>query len=204
MSTAPRNPFMLDGSIQPIIHYDCGQSDAIDVEMWSGEHVVEPAQVSYLPAPVGIPGCVHRPYLDGTAAMIVSTNCSVTKVRIDGGRFEVVNELVVPGQERTYPAPGEVAALVETMDAAYLDEPAFLAAFKAYLVEHGVSVVNGPFGLYTVIGTDTSTPAMRRRCSSSGTRAMPRRPRRWNWSVRSTSGRRCPRRRGRALRGSSP
>lgn len=154
MSTAPQNPILLDGSIQPIIHFDCGQSDAIDVEMWSGEHVVEPAQVSYLPAPVGIPGCVQRPYPDGTAAMIVSTNCSVAKVRIDGGRFEVVNELVVPGQERTYPAPGEVAALVEAMDAAYLDEPAFLAAFKAYLVAHGVTHANGPFGLYTVLDLD--------------------------------------------------
>jgi hypothetical protein len=35
-TSTPKNPFLLDGSIQPIIHYDCGQSVAIDAEMWSG------------------------------------------------------------------------------------------------------------------------------------------------------------------------
>ena len=86
MSTAPTNPFLLNGSIQPIIHYDCGQSDAIDVEMWSGEHLIEPAQVSYLPAPVGIPGCVHRPYRDGTRQPALSSSSGCTWTAPSPGR----------------------------------------------------------------------------------------------------------------------
>ncbi|MEV0674405.1 hypothetical protein [Mycobacterium sp. NPDC050441] len=133
----PSNPFLLASSIQPIIHYDCGQSDAVPVEDWSGEHRVDPAQVDYLPAPVAIPGCVHRPYPDGTGALIVTTNCSATKVRIDGGRFEVVHELVVPGFEQTHVTGDKVRSLISAMDCAWLDENAVLAALKGYLVAHG-------------------------------------------------------------------
>jgi hypothetical protein len=150
----PPNPFLLTSSIQPIIHFDSAQSDAISVENWSGHHVVEPGQVDYLPAPVAIPGCVHRPYADGTEAMIVTTNCSVTKLRIDGGRFEVIDELIVPGFEATHPSADEVRALVSSMDAAWLDEDVLLAALKDYLVAHGVSVATAPFGLYTLVDRD--------------------------------------------------
>lgn len=150
----PANPFLLSPSIQPIIHYDCGQSDAVPVENWFGEHRVDAKQVDYLPAPVAIPGCVHRPYPDGTEALIVTTNCSASKVRIDGGRFEVVHESVVPGFESTYAPSDEVRALVAAMDAAWLDEITVLAALKQYLVAHDVTVANAPFGLYSLVDGD--------------------------------------------------
>ena len=52
----PRNPFLLEGSVQPIIHFDVGQTARIDVPMWLGNHVVAEDQVEYPPSPTVIPG----------------------------------------------------------------------------------------------------------------------------------------------------
>jgi hypothetical protein len=150
----PINPYLMPGSVYPVVHFDAGQTDATWVPMWKGEHNVSADQVELLPATLAIPGNIHRPYDDGTEAMLVTNNASVLKLRIDGGRWERVDELVSPGLESSRAAPERMAKLLVEMDGAWGNEDALLRPLRNYLEEVGFSVANAPNGLYTALDRD--------------------------------------------------
>ncbi|MEJ2532122.1 MAG: hypothetical protein P8Y92_10010 [Halioglobus sp.] len=150
----PHNPFLISDSFYPIVHFDSAQTDATPVRMWEGNHSVDPSQVEWVPSTIAIPGNIHRPYADGTQAILTFTNAGVIKVRMDGGRWQKIDELVIPEQQDHRASPERIMKLREAMDSSWMDEAAILKNFRAYLEEVGFSREIAPNGLYTVLDRD--------------------------------------------------
>jgi hypothetical protein len=152
LDQVPQNPFLISDSFYPIVHFDASQSDATPVRMWEGNHTVTPDQVEWVPSTIAIPGNVHRPYGDGTQAVLEFTNSGVIKVRVDGGRWEQIDELVIRPKHRA--SPERIRKLREEMDGSWMNEDAILKAFRPYLEEVDFSKKIAPNGLYTVLDRD--------------------------------------------------
>jgi hypothetical protein len=60
----PNNPFLIQNSVYPSVHFDPGQTDTTTLPVWRGESTLEPSQVQWLPGLTTI-GTVHRPYGGG-------------------------------------------------------------------------------------------------------------------------------------------
>ncbi len=148
--TVPQNPFLFQNSSQPIIHFNSAQTDATPVAMPLGKFTVDPKNVGFLPASLAIPGTVHKNYDDGTGAVLASTNSSVMKVRFDGGRFEKIDEILIPGFEKDHAPAAVVADLLKTMDDNYRNEDVVLPALDRYMKKYNLGSENAPNGLYTM------------------------------------------------------
>ena len=145
----PENPYLYQDSSQPIIHFNSAQSDVNRYPMPRGNVEVSADRVGFIPASVAIPGTVHKNYGDGTRVILASTNSSVMKVRFDGGRFEKVDEILIPGFEQDN-ANGEVVGkLLADLDAHYMDEAKTLAMLDRYMETYHLGTENAPNGLYT-------------------------------------------------------
>ena len=152
--TVPRNPFLYQDSSQPIIHFNSAQTDAVAAAMPMGRVTVTPQQVKFLPASLAIPGTVHKTYDDGTAVLLASTNSSVMKLRVDGGRFEKIDEIVLPGFEKDYASPEVVDALLKKLDASYMNDEVVLSELDRYMKKYNLGSDNAPNGLYTMVDKD--------------------------------------------------
>ena len=47
----PPNPFLMPGSIYPMIHWNSAATDVSTAPAWVGNHVVKPEQVKWQPMP---------------------------------------------------------------------------------------------------------------------------------------------------------
>jgi hypothetical protein len=137
-----------------MIHCDTSQSDSTDVPLWLGTHEVGEAQLSFVPLSWASHGIVHKRYPDGTDVLITTGNAEIAKFIVDGASLRLVNQLVAPGQEAHFAPAEETAALVAAMDAAYMDEDAYLAPLLAYMEKYKQGVDNGAYGVYSVLDVD--------------------------------------------------
>lgn len=150
----PKNPFLYPNSSQPIIHFNSAQTDANIFAMPKGDVTITPEQVEFIPASISIPGTVHKNYDDGTAVILASTNSSVMKVRFDDGKFEKIDEILIPGFEQDNAPAEAVSDVLELMDDNYMNEEIALDAMDKYMRKYNLSTVNAPNGLYTFADKD--------------------------------------------------
>lgn len=150
----PPNPFVMPDVGKSFIHFDVANTDTTPHASWMGTHVVKPEQVQYTPGNLVDVAYAFRRYPDGSEALIYSGVSSVGKVRIDGGRFEVVDVLVMPGFEQFYLAPDEVRRGLAEMDAAGMDEEKMLKPFRAMIRRAKVDKTTFAYGAYTVLDRD--------------------------------------------------
>ncbi|GMG86229.1 hypothetical protein MNKW57_05500 [Biformimicrobium ophioploci] len=122
--------------------------------MWEGNHTVTADQVEWVPSTIAIPGNIHRRYPDGSEVILEFTNAGVIKVRIDDGRWEQIDELVIPEQRNHRAAPERIRKLREAMDGNWMEEDKILGAFREYLGEVDFSKEIALNGLYTVLDNE--------------------------------------------------
>lgn len=145
----PENPHLYANSSQPIIHFNSAQTDVNVYPMPKGDVVISPEQVGFIPASLAIPGTVHKNYDDGSKVVLASTNSSVMKVRFDDGRFEKIDEILIPGFEQDNAKGEVVGALLDDLDAHYMDEAYTLDKLDSYMDTYHLGTENAPNGLYT-------------------------------------------------------
>ena len=56
----PNNPFLIQNSIYPSVHFNSAQTDVTTLPVWQGDVQIEPSQADWLPGVTTI-GTVHRP-----------------------------------------------------------------------------------------------------------------------------------------------
>ena len=146
----PVNPYLAPDTGKSSIHFDAANSDSTPHAAWLGTSTVEPKQVRFLPGNLVNVGYAFRRYPDGTETLIYSGPTSDGKVRTDGGRFDLVSVLVVPGAEAEYIEPEQMTKALAAIDAAGSDEGKMLIPFKELLVKAGGSAG----GMYTLLDRD--------------------------------------------------
>jgi len=77
----PNNPFLIQNSAYPSVHFNSAQTDATTLPVWQGDVTIEPLQVEWLPG-VTTMGTVHRQYSGGEHAVFFSGGNRVGKIRI--------------------------------------------------------------------------------------------------------------------------
>lgn len=81
-------------------------------------------------------------------------NAEIAKFIVEGTRLRLVNQIIAPGQDEHFAPAEETATLVETMDAAYLDEDNYVPPLLAYLDKYKQGVDNGAYGVYSLLDVD--------------------------------------------------
>ena len=87
----PNNPFLIQGSVYPLVHFDVGATDTTTLPSWPGRSTLEPSQVDWLPGLTTI-GTVHRPYAGGEHAIFFAGGNRIGKIRITD---DIGNERIV-------------------------------------------------------------------------------------------------------------
>jgi hypothetical protein len=150
----PTNPFLMAGSIYPMVHWNSAATDITTVPAWVGNHVVKPEQVQWLPMQPSSIGAAHYPYPDGEQAMILSGNNTVSKVRITDGAFELIDRVSIPGYDEQNATEDEIRDLVKAIDSGGTNEDEYLPPLQAYTSKHHVDGQNLAFGVYTLLDHD--------------------------------------------------
>jgi hypothetical protein len=153
-TSVPNNPYLIQNSFYPIIHYNSSQTDEIGTSYGKGDWQVKPGEINFQPGGLGNPGQAYRKYEDGREAMVMSGPGRVAKYRFDGGRLELVNELKIPGHEKLFLGHDQILELVKALDEAGTDDAKFTAITKAEADRSGVSKDNWPNGMYTLMDKD--------------------------------------------------
>ena len=94
----PNNPFLIQNSVYPLVHFDAGATDTTTLPIWPGDSTLEPSQVQWLPGLTTI-GTAHRPYAGGEHAIFFAGGNRVGKIRVTDGDFNLVHEVPIPGLE---------------------------------------------------------------------------------------------------------
>jgi hypothetical protein len=149
----PNNPFLIQNSVYPSVHFDSAQTDTTTLPIWEGSSKIKPAQVKWLPG-VGSIGTVHRPYLSGEHAIFFSGGNRVGKIRITDGDFTMIDEVFIPGNEDDTISTTEIRNIVKEMESAKDDDAKYLAAFRTFLQKTAQSSATIPNGIYTMMDKD--------------------------------------------------
>ncbi|QSP93320.1 hypothetical protein LPB19_08725 [Marinobacter salinisoli] len=150
----PKNPFLIQDSFFPMVHYNSAQTDVVENSYGGGGRVVKPEEVNFQPGGMGNPGLAHRRYQDGREAICVSGPGRVAKYRFDEGRLELINEIKIPGHESDYMSGKELAELVAKLDAVGTNDEEFLAITQAVAKKTGISSESWPNGMYGMMDRD--------------------------------------------------
>lgn len=119
------NPYLIQNSKYPSIHFNSAQSDVTDLPTWNQNITLSEENVKWLPGVTSI-GAAHRPYGDGEEALFVAGTNKVGKIRITNGDFSWVDEVMIPGFEYETPSTEQIAQTVNAMMAAENDEEKYL------------------------------------------------------------------------------
>jgi hypothetical protein len=149
----PNNPFLIQNSVYPSVHFDSAQTDTTTLPIWKGSSKIQPAQVQWLPG-VGSIGTVHRPYLSGEQAIFFTGGNRAGKIRITDGDFTMIDEVFIPGNENDTISTTEIRNVVKEMNSATDDEAKYLASFRTFLEKTGQSSATIPNGIYTLMDKD--------------------------------------------------
>jgi hypothetical protein len=96
---APVNPFLYPGSAIAMGHWDPQQSDISRLPMPTGNIKSEALDVRFVPGNLINWATAHAPKPGGPEIAWFSGPAMVGTVRLDGGRFELLHTLAVPGYE---------------------------------------------------------------------------------------------------------
>ena len=149
----PVNPFLIQNSVYPTVHYNPAQTDAITLPIWKGDSKIEPSQVQWLPGVTTI-GTVQRTYPDGEKAIVFSGGNRIGKIRITGGLMSMIDEVLIPGYEDKSISTTEIRTIVKEMQANKSDEKRYLESFKRFLEKTGQSSATLGNGVYTLMDKD--------------------------------------------------
>ena len=149
----PNNPFLIQNSSYPCIHFDPAQTDAIRLPAWTGDSTLEPAQVSWLPG-VSTIGASHLPYSDGEQAIFFSGGNRIGKIRFTDGSFTLIDEILIPGYEGASISTTELREIEKQMRAAGKDEEKSLALLTDFLRKTEQNTATLMNGAYTVMDKD--------------------------------------------------
>ncbi len=122
---ASGNPFLYQGSALAINHWDPEQSDASTLAFPTGDVKSENLDVQFIPGNVLGWTLGHAPTSGGPEIGWFSGAQLIGKVRLDGGRFELIDTFTVPGFEHLADTPALAKQLVEKLDATR-DETVFV------------------------------------------------------------------------------
>jgi hypothetical protein len=149
----PNNPYLIQNSVYPLVHFDAGATDSTTLPIWSGDSTLEPSQIKWLPGVTTI-GTAHRPYSGGEQAVFFSGGNRVGKIRITGGDFSMVHEVPIPGLEDKTMSPDEIRDIAKQMKAAQGDEEKYLSPYRKFLERTDQSSETISNGIYTVMDKD--------------------------------------------------
>jgi hypothetical protein len=149
----PNNPYLIQNSVYPLVHFDAGATDTTTLPVWSGNSTLEPSQVQWIPGVTTI-GTAHRPYSGGEHAIFFAGGNRVGKIRITDGDFSLVNEVPIPGLEDKTMSPEEIRDIAKQMAAAEGDEEKYLSPYRKFLERTDQSSVTISNGIYTVMDKD--------------------------------------------------
>jgi hypothetical protein len=149
----PNNPFLIQDSVYPMVHFDAAQTDATMLPSWQGVSTVEPSQIDWLPGVTTI-GTAHRPYPLGEHAMVFSGGNRVGKIRITDGDFSMIDEIPIPGFENDTISTTQLRQIVKKMESANGDENEYLPPLGEFLQETGQSSATLSYGVYTLMDRD--------------------------------------------------
>jgi hypothetical protein len=149
----PNNPFLIQNSVYPSVHWDPGQTDTTSLPVWQGESTLEPSQVQWLPGLTTI-GTVHRPYGGGEHAIFFSGGNRFGKIRITGGDFSMIDEVAIPGLEDDTISTTQLRQIAKQMESANGDEKQYLPPFRRYLEKTSQNSTTISNGIYTVMDKD--------------------------------------------------
>ena len=149
----PYNPFLIQNSYYPTIHFNPAQSDVTSLPSWNYNGTVKDENVQWLPW-VSSVGMSHRPYGNGEEALFVSGTNKIGKIKITNGAFEWVDEVVVPGFEYEVPGDAEIKATVNEMIAGGTDESKYLPPFANFVKAIKQSSDNLGNGAYTMMDNE--------------------------------------------------
>lgn len=150
----PSNPFLMHNSWCSHAGWGPAGTGAAPVASWTGRYTVREASLQWVPGGPGTPGTGHRRYRGYGQAVLACGTGRVQKIRIDGGRFDVIDELVVPGRELNMLTGAEIVDLVAALDAAGTDEGRFLPLLRAMLSRTCVTAAALDDGRYGVLDRD--------------------------------------------------
>jgi hypothetical protein len=149
----PNNPFLIQNSAYPSVHFNSAQTDVTTLPVWQGETEIEPSQVDWLPG-VTTMGTAHRLYSGGEHAVFFSGGNRVGKIRITGGDFSIVDEVSIPGLEDNTISTTELRRIVKQMEFANGDEHEYLLPLREFLKETAQGTATVGNGLYTLMDKD--------------------------------------------------
>jgi hypothetical protein len=149
----PNNPFLIQSSAYPSVHFDPAQTDTTKLPVWKGNMKLEPSQVDWLPGLTTI-GTVHRPYSGGEHALFFSGGNRVGKIRITGGDFSMIDEVSIPGLESNTISTTQLRRIVKQMEANIGDEKEYLSPLTEFLEITSQSTATLMNGLYTLMDKD--------------------------------------------------
>ena len=121
----PNNPFLIQNSYYPSVHFNSAQTDVTTLPVWQSNGKIEPSQVAWLPGLTTI-GTVHRPYSGGEHAVFFSGGNRVGKIRITGGDFSMIDEISIPGLEDNTISTTQLRGIAKQMESAIGDEKEYL------------------------------------------------------------------------------
>lgn len=149
----PTNPYLIQNSVYPSVHFDPAQTDTTSLPVWKGETKIEPSQVQWLPGVTTI-GTVHRPYGNGEHAILFSGGNRIGKIRVTDDHFEIIDEVAVPGREDNSMSTTEIRRIAKTMEKSIGDEQRYLRAYRKFLMETKQASATLGNGVYTLMDKD--------------------------------------------------
>jgi len=149
----PNNPFLIQNSVYPSVHFNSAQTDVTTLPVWQGDVKIEPSQVDWLPGVTTI-GTVHRPYSGGEHAVVFSGGNRVGKIRITGGDFSMIDEVSIPGLENDTISTTQLRQIVKQMESANGDEKEYLLPLREFLERTSQSSTTLGNGVYTLMDRD--------------------------------------------------
>ena len=149
----PNNPFLIQNSMYPSVHFNTAQSDATSLNSWDKDITLTEKNIKWLPWVTSI-GAAHRPYKNGEEALFVAGTNKVGKIKISNGEFAWVDELTIPDLKYKTASAEKIRQRVEAMIAAGLDEEKYLPIYEEHLKENKQSSATLGNGVYTVMDKD--------------------------------------------------
>jgi len=149
----PNNPFLVQNSAYPSVHFNPAQTDVTTLPVWPGNSTLEPSQVDWLPG-ITTMGTVHRPYPGGEHAVFFSGGNRVGKIRITGGDFSIMDEVSIPGFEDNTISTTQLRRIVKQMESANGDENEYLPPLTEFIEKTAQGTATVGNGLYTVMDKD--------------------------------------------------
>ncbi|HEX6501219.1 MAG TPA: hypothetical protein VF054_19635 [Micromonosporaceae bacterium] len=146
----PGNPYLMRNSWYSHAGWGPAGTGAAPVSSWTGRYTLREASLQWVPGGPGTTGAGHRRYQGYGQAVLACGTGRVQKIRIDGGRFDVIDELVVPGREGYLPSAAEIVDLVALVDEAGTDERRFLPPLCDMLARTrltGAALDDGRYGV---------------------------------------------------------